>query len=125
MNETSFEKLEVYKLAEQLGDCLWEIVVSWKSFERDTVDKQLIKAIDSVGANIAEDAGRYSDTDNRRFIRIARGSLYETIPWLRRAYQRQLLTNEQKSSITTDIKNLTRMLDGYLRSLNKKVDAKQ
>ena len=43
MNETSFEKLEVNKLAEQLGDCLWEIVVSWKSFERDTVGKRAQK----------------------------------------------------------------------------------
>ena len=125
MSETSFEKLSVYKVAEQLVDSLWNIIISWKPFERDTIGKQLVIAVDSVGANIAEGSGRYSDTDNRRFIRIARGSLYETIHWLRRSYKRNLLSEEQKHIVANDIQNLTKLLAGYLRSLNKKVDAKK
>ena len=70
----------------------------WDAFARDTVGKQLVKAADSIGANIAEGTGRGSYQDNRRFIRIARGSLYETRHWLRRAYKRNLLSDEQKAS---------------------------
>jgi four helix bundle protein len=57
-------------------------------FAKDTVGKQMVRAGDSIGANIAEGSGRGSFQDNRRFIRIARGSLYETMHWLRRANNR-------------------------------------
>ena len=95
MAKTNFEKLQVYKLAERLADDIWAIVVKWNVFARDTVGKQLVKAADSIGANIAEGTGRGSFVDNRRFVRIARGSLNETQHWLRRAYKRQLLSSKE------------------------------
>ncbi len=75
MAKTNFENLCVYQLAEQLSDKVWEIVLGWDFFARDTVGKQLVKAVDSIGANIAEGTGRGTYVDNRRFVRIARGSL--------------------------------------------------
>ena len=78
MAKTNFESLRVYQLAENLADQVWLIVVKWNVFARDTVGKQLVKAADSVGANIAEGSGRGTFVDNRRFVRIARGSLNET-----------------------------------------------
>jgi four helix bundle protein len=79
MERTNFEKLLVYKLAEKLADGVWDVVRTWDYLAKDTVGKQMIKAADSIGANIAEGTGRGSLEDNRRFIRIARGSLYETV----------------------------------------------
>ncbi|MBL7064278.1 MAG: four helix bundle protein [Anaerolineae bacterium] len=52
------EEIEVYQLAVAVGDCLWEIVSSWSYFARDTVGKQMVRAADSIGANIAESYGR-------------------------------------------------------------------
>ena len=92
MKRTNFEKLQVYKLAEKLADGIWDVVRSWDYFAKDTVGKQMVKAADSIGANIAEGTGRWSLEDNRRFIRMARGSLYETQHWLRRSYKRSLLS---------------------------------
>ena len=54
MAKTNFEKLQVYKLAERLADDIWAIVGKWNIFARDTVGKQLVKAADGIGANIAE-----------------------------------------------------------------------
>jgi hypothetical protein len=48
------EELEVYQLSESLADLIWGICISWDWFTKDTVGKQLVKAADSVGANIAE-----------------------------------------------------------------------
>ena len=91
MERTNFEKLQVYQLSEKLADSVWNIVVAWDSFAKDTAGKQIVRAADSIGANISEGSGRGSSQDNRRFVRIVRGSLYETIHWLRRCYLRKLV----------------------------------
>ena len=82
MSKTNFQNLRFYRLAEKLADKVWTAVAGWDNLARDTVGKQLIRAADSVGANIAEGEGRGSFQDNRRFIKIARGSLQETQHWL-------------------------------------------
>lgn len=91
MATKGFENLRVYQLAEKLADAIWEIVVPWDQFARNTLGGQIVRAADSIGANIAEGTGRGSYQDNRRFIKIARGSFYETRHWLRRAHKRNLL----------------------------------
>ncbi len=58
MERTNFEKLRVYKLAENLADGIWGVVLNWDYLARDTVGKQMIRAADSIGANIAEGTGR-------------------------------------------------------------------
>ena len=68
MEKTNFEKLRVYKLAESLADRIWEVVLKWDYLAKDTVGKQMIRAADSIGANLAEGTGRGTPQDNRRFI---------------------------------------------------------
>lgn len=117
MNKTNFEKLQVYKLSEKLADQVWKIVLGWDVLAIDTVGKQLIRAADSIGANIAEGSGRGTEPDLRRFLRIARGSLYETQHWLRRSYKRRLLTEKQVNSLVPIITELNPKLNAYIRSI--------
>ena len=56
MEKTSFQKLDIYRLAEVLADNIWEIVANWDRFAQDTVGRQLVRAADSIGANIAGSA---------------------------------------------------------------------
>src|SRR5215210_2657230 len=118
MERTNFEKLRVYRLAETLADGIWGVVRTWDHLAKDTVGKQMIRAADSIGANIAEGTGRGSLQDNRRFIRMARGSLYETQHWLRRAYKRSLLSKAQIASLASIVSELTPKLNAYFRSVN-------
>ena len=69
--KSNFENLRVYRLSEEIADRIWDLVMEWDFFAKDTVGKQLIRAADSVGANIAEGDGRGSYADNRRFVRTA------------------------------------------------------
>ena len=114
-----FEDLRVYQLSEEIGDAIWGIVLGWGHLAKDTVGKQVIRSADSIGANIAEGAGRGSFKDNRRFVRIARGSLLETRHWLRRAYRRNLLTAEQTASLKMLIEELGPKLNAYLNSIGR------
>lgn len=119
MKSAGFEKLRVYRLAENLADEIWSIVIRWDIFARNTVGHQIVKAADSVGANIAEGTGRGSFQDNRRFVRMARASLYEVRHWLRRAHKRKLLGREQIDRLKPLMDDLSPMLNAYLRSIGK------
>ena len=114
---TAFENLRVYQLSEKLAAAVWDMVLGFDSLAKDTVGKQLARSADSIGANIAEGAGRGSYQDNRRFIRIARGSLNETKHWLRRAYKRGLMTETQINEMRVLIDELAPKLNAYLNSI--------
>lgn len=117
MEKTNFENLQIYKLSEKLADQVWRVVIRWEKISRDTLGKQLVRAVDSVGANIAEGSGRGSEAELRRFLRISRGSLYETRHWLRRAYRRKLLTEKQVTELVPILEELVPKLNAYLGSV--------
>ncbi|HEY8665655.1 MAG TPA: four helix bundle protein [Tepidisphaeraceae bacterium] len=117
MRTRGFEELEVYQLSEKLADSIWDMVRGWPVFAKDTVGKQMVRAADSIGANIAEGSGRGTYQDNRRFVRIARGSLLETRHFLRRAFRRHLLSSEEIAIVLPMIKELAPRLNAYLRSI--------
>ena len=64
-------------------------------------------------------------TDNRRFARIARGSLFEVKHWLRRAFKRNLLKEEEIVKLQELVNELTPKLSAYIRSIGSKSDDKK
>lgn len=104
-------------MSEEVADLIWDLVKGWDSFAKDTVGKQIVRAGDSVGANIAEGYGRASPGDNQRFVRMVRGSLYEVRHFLRRAEKRGLLNADTKQPVAAVLTELLPALNAYLRSL--------
>jgi len=125
MARTDFENLHVYRLAEDLADRIWTVASQWNAFAKSTLGGQLVRAVDSVGANIAEGVGRGSYQDNHRFVRIARGSLNETKHWLRRAYNRKLLSQTEISELKPILDELSPRLNAYLNSIGKRNSPQQ
>lgn len=119
------EKLEVYQLSEKLADIVWEICYGWETFARDTVGKQLVRAADSVGANIAEGYGRYAFKENVQFCYYARGSLFEVRHWLRRAKKRKLLTAKDESHLKDVLRPLSPKLNAYIKSIKSQLAKQQ
>jgi len=89
------EGLRIFRLAEKMADAIWEEVITWRPFARDTVGRELVRSADSVGANIAEGHGRFHYRDEITFDYYGRGSLKETRFWLRRAVARKILSEER------------------------------
>jgi four helix bundle protein len=119
MEKTNFENLDIYKISEALADSIWEIALGWNHLAQDTVGKQIIRSADSIGANISEGSGRGTATDNRRFLRMARGSMYETRHWLRRAHRRKLLSESNISALSELVAELTPKLNAYIRKVDE------
>lgn len=124
MSRKGFEDLRVYKLAEDIADLLWKMVLRWERLAQDTTGKQLINSAGSIGTNIAEGTGRASYADNRRFAKIARGSLFELKHWPRRAFKRHLLTQSEIDALRILIEELTPKLSAHVNSIGKKNNAR-
>jgi len=75
-------KLDVYKISLNLSDKIWDV---YKTLDRDlqyNIGSQVLRAIDSIGANIAEGYGRFHYKDSVKFYYNARGSLWESKHWI-------------------------------------------
>jgi four helix bundle protein len=95
----------------RLADEIRAVVGSWGPLDLWSVGIQLLRCADSIGANIAEGAGRTGVADRRRFFVIARGSLYETRHWLARAYARELVEDDYDDQVI----DVARALSGLIK----------
>lgn len=114
---SNLEDFKVYNLAMQTGEDVWSIVISWSYFEKDTVGKQLVRAVDSIAANLSEGLGRYHYKEAKNFGYYSRGSLFETKTWLTKALNRKLIQKEQFSKIWSDLDVIGRRLNTYINSI--------
>jgi four helix bundle protein len=114
-----FEDLEVYKLSMDLSDKVWNLVIKWDYFQKDTLGKQWVRAADSVSANISEGFGRNNFRDQRNFYYFSRGSLCESKTWLDKAKRRNLIDEEVFNQLTTDYNQLGIKLNNFINSVTK------
>ena len=114
---TSFENLKVLKAVEEIADTIYRIAAQWDEFARDVVGKQIARAADSTGANIAESFGRFHFGEKIQFLYYARGSVFETKYWLNRAVARGLLAAAESQNHTARLTNIARQLNLFVASL--------
>jgi four helix bundle protein len=114
---TELEDLRILKTAEEIADSVWKKVVEWDEFAKDVVGKQMARAIDSIGANIAESYGRFNYGEKLQFLYYSRGSLFETKYWLNRALTRELMEPEQVTGYAARLSEVARQLNTFASSL--------
>jgi four helix bundle protein len=114
------ENLEIYQISMAIAERIWNISKTWPYFEKDTVGKQIVRASDSISANISEGFGRYHYNDSRNFLYYARGSLYETITWLVKAKTRNLIKEEDYNDLEKQCLRLTVKLNNFIKSIGNK-----
>jgi four helix bundle protein len=113
----AFRDLDVYRRSIRLADGLHGSVVQWPSLDLWTVGVQMVRAADSVGANIAEAEGRSTDADQRRFLIVARASALELQHWLDRAVMRRLGLPD---GAQLEARRLGRMLNGLIKTRHQR-----
>lgn len=113
------EEIPAYKIAEPLGDYVWEVVSGWHILAQKTIGEQLIRVTDSIAANIAEAYGRYFKKDKIKFFIYARGSVREAIHWVKKAEKRNLLTPEEAQYLLRELKKLPKELNYLIKMTNR------
>jgi len=108
--------LDVYKLGEKISDMVWDDYDKWPEKAQKTIGLQVIRASDSISANIAEGYGRFSPPDRKKFYRYSRGSFEETKAWLRKAIRRKLVDKERVAEYDKLIQELGPKLNAFINS---------
>ena len=115
------EDLEIYNLSMNLAESVWNICTKLQYFEKQTVGLQLVRACDSVSANISEGWGRNTFKENRNFLYIARGSLCESKTWLTKLKNRNLITSKCFNDLLIELNTLGIKLNKYITYINGKI----
>jgi four helix bundle protein len=111
--------LRIFRQAEQLSGCVWRTATGWDYFAKRTVGEQLVRAVDSIGANIAEAFGRYHYGEKLQLLYYARGSMFEARFWLRQAYVRSLLDANVVDEIKEQLAPLPIGLNLFIKSIRE------
>jgi four helix bundle protein len=88
----------------------------WTPVDVWTVGVQMVRAADSVGANIAEAYGRRTDADRLRLLWVSRGSVCELQHWIAIARDRGLRVPARCDQRADEV---GRMLNGLARAWSR------
>ena len=114
-----FKDLEVYTLSVDLAIEIYKTVDKLPKSENYGIRDQLTRAVNSIGANIAEGYGRYSYKEFIRFLYISRGSLMETLHFLNISLELGYIQKEEFDKLSEKIKNLGIKLNNLISAISK------
>ena len=121
----AFEDLHVYWKAVEFSVKVIENV--------DTMDlprkhfrliEQLESCSSSIAMNISEGKGRYTHKDFKKFLYIARGSLYETVTMLQIFKRLNWMSQEIYSELYEEALELNKMLAGLINAIGEAESSK-
>ena len=116
------EDLQVYKVAIEIGEIVWNIVMRWEYFEKKTLGVQFVDAADSIALNISEGYGRFHYKENKNFCYYSRGSAKETLTAIRKAKSRNLISEQEFIQLTEKLDTYFRLIFGYINSIGSNRD---
>lgn len=117
----TIENYSAYKKSYALANYVWNIIIHWSHFEKDTLGKQFARSVDSISANIAEGFGRFSKKDKIRFYYYSLGSTHESIDWNKKCYNRSMISHEEYVHIKTALENLPKEINQLINYTNQKL----
>ena len=115
-----FKDLDAWKLARALRILIYSLLKKLPVEERFAMNSQLRRAVQSIGANIAEGFGRYSYQENIQFCRQARGSAFELRDHLVTAADAKFISAAEYAEADALAQRVILVVNGYIRSTSKR-----
>src|SRR5437762_11386706 len=108
----NFEKLDVWQKAIDFADLVYNHTRHFPADERFSLTNQMRRAAVSITSNIAEGTSRMSQSDFRRFVQIAVGSVFEVISQAFVGRRQRFLTADAFAVLYSSAEEVGRMLSG-------------
>jgi four helix bundle protein len=112
-----FCKLDVYQKAKTFCISMHKLISAGK-LDRTTND-QLRRASFSIMLNIAEGSSRFSNRDRKNFMVVARGSAFECAAIVVYLYEISGINKDAYVNYTNSLEEISKMLFGLIRGLDK------
>lgn len=112
----TFEDLIVYQRGLDYVDFVYEITKKFPRSEIFSLTDQFRRAVSSISFNIAEGSGG-SKAEFKQFLKIAKRSARECVAITEVSYRQKYITLEQRSKSRRFCAELSKMLNGLIRSI--------
>jgi four helix bundle protein len=116
-----YRELEVWQRAMTFAEFCYEATRTFPKAEMFGMICQIRRAAASIPANIAEGQGRQHTKEFLNFLSIARGSLKEVESHLILSQRVGLMTDEQLKPLLKLAEEISRMMSGLRRTLEKRL----
>ncbi|HSD59257.1 MAG TPA: four helix bundle protein [Burkholderiales bacterium] len=120
MSVTDFRDLNVWQLAMDLAESVYQLTLQYPKSEVYGLSSQLQRAAVSIPSNIAEGHARDSTKEFLRFLSVAQGSLAELETQLILSGRLSYLDQKQLTPLLEKSREVGRMLHGLQRALRAK-----
>ncbi|MGP1347924.1 MAG: four helix bundle protein [Phycisphaerales bacterium] len=114
---TSYKDLRVWQSAVEAALLVYELSKAFPREERFGLTSQMRRSAVSVPSNIAEGYGRGTRQEYLRFLRMARGSLFELETQTMLAMRLGILECDPAARLGQILKDTGRILSGLIRSI--------
>lgn len=117
----SHRDLIVWQRSMDAVETVYAVSAEFPSTEKFGLTSQLRRAAVSIPSNIAEGYGRGTTQDYLRFLRIARGSLFEVDTQLLIAKRMGFLPHDQYEQVENQLAETGRVLAGLIKSIESRI----
>jgi four helix bundle protein len=115
-----FEKLDICQRSIELLDRICDLTEDVKTFTGRKIADQLIRASLSISLNIGEGFGSYYKNQKKRYFRIARGSIFESVIALQICKRRKIIQPDDFNELYQECFELSRMTSGLIKSIDRR-----
>ncbi|MCD4696608.1 MAG: four helix bundle protein [Bacteroidales bacterium] len=112
-----FENMDIWKMAIDISDELFDVADDLEERKRFRFAEQLRAAGMSMSNNISEGSGSYSDKDFANFLKFSRRSVYECANIMVIIEKRKCITEVYKIEMMEKLAHLSKMITNFRKTL--------
>ncbi len=112
-----YKKLKVWEKAHQSALSIYQLTKSFPKEEQFNLISQIRRSALSIPTNIAEGAGKFTNTDFARFLQIALGSAHEVEYLLLFSFELKFLEQGDYDFVAKEIGEVKAMSIGLIKKV--------
>lgn len=120
-----FRELEVWQKAHSLTLSVYQTTAAFPKVEVFGITSQIRRAAASIGANIAEGAGKLSNAELQRYLQVASGSASELTNHLILARDLGYMDHHRYVELDDELQRIRKMLSAFMSHLRGRAKSEQ